>query len=395
MAGGTNKLTATRVSSLKEKGRYGDGAGLWLNVSPSGGKSWVFRWTPKGGVPREIGLGPFPAVSLADARLRAAECRKHVAAGHDPKVERDRDTSLTFGQCADAYLESMNDKWTNEKTRWQWNDSLTKRVLAIRNRPVAQVDTSDVLHVLNPIWTEIPETARRVRARTEAVLDYARARGWREGENPARWKGHLANVLRPMPKLVNGHVLAMPYAEVPAFVERLRGVEALAGRALEFTILTCLRTKEVLQAPWSEIDFENALWIVPAPRMKTKKREHRVPLTDSAIAILKPLHEARINEWIFPGQKPGRPLSLMSMEMLLRRMKVTNATVHGFRSSFRDWAGDCTDHPRDIIETALAHRVGNNVEQAYRRGDALEKRRRLMEDWAMFVCRGQNEAFER
>ena len=383
----TNKLTATGIAGLRNRGRHGDGGGLWLNVSASGSRSWVFRWTPKGGKPREMGIGPYPAVSLSKARERASVCRAQVAEGKDPKLERDKETGKTFGECADSYLAAMNDRWTNDKTRWQWNDSLTKRSMAIRNRPVSQIDTADILKVLNPIWTEIPETARRVRARIEAVLDFAKAQGWREGENPARWRGHLANVLRPMPKLVKGHVPAMAYSDVPAFMERLRDVEALAGRALEFTILTAMRTKEVLQAPWSEFDLENAIWVVPAERMKTKKREHRVPLTKETLVVLKPLLDSRINDWVFPGQKPNKPLSLMSMEMLLRRMKITDATVHGFRSSFRDWAGDCTDHPHEIIETAIAHKVGSEVEQAYRRSDALEKRRRLMEAWGEY-CYG-------
>jgi integrase len=364
----------------------GDGAGLWLNTQQSGAKSWVFRWSPKGGKPREMGLGSFPAVSLARARELAARCRVHVAAGYNPKTERDRFTGNTFGQVADQFLDTMAPRWTNEKTKYQWVTTLGDRCNPIRERPVSQVDTADILKILNPIWQEIPETAARSRSRIEEVLDFAKAKGWRDGENPARWRGHLANILPPRQKLTRGHHPAMAYSDLPAFWNRLNGMEALAARALELLILTATRTSEVLKATWDEFDLANGLWVIPADRMKAK-RDHRIPLTSEAVAILNPLFENKISNFVFPGQKQGKPLSGMSMEMLLRRMKVKTVTVHGFRSTFRDWCGDETSFAREIAEAALAHKVGSDVEQAYRRSDALEKRRRLMETWAEY-CGG-------
>jgi len=335
-----------------------------------------------------MGLGPYPAVSLAAARTLAIDCRTHVAADRDPKAERDKDIGKTFRECARLYLEAMKANWTNDKTAWQWHDSLIKRCASLQNRPVSQIDTNDVLSVLKPVWSKTPETARRMRARMEAVLDFAKSQGWREGENPARWRGHLSNILPKLPKLVRGHHPAMPYPQVPAFVARLRTMDALAARALELLILTATRTKEVLHAPWSEFDFAEYLWTIPAARMKAK-RDHRIPLTDQAISILRPLHEARTSDYVFEGQIKDRPLSLMSMEMLLRRMKVQGITVHGFRSTFRDWCGDETNVPREIAEAALAHQVGSDVELAYRRSDALEKRRILMDAWGKY-CEGNS-----
>ncbi len=386
MASIKNKLTVNGIRNPKGKKRLGDGAGLWLNYSNAGGKSWVFRWSPKGGKPREMGLGSYPAVSMARARELAAQCREHVAAGKNPKTERDRFTGNSFGQVADIFHETMASRWTNEKTQWQWKTTLGNRCKPIRKRPVSEIDTADILKILNPIWQEIPETAGRTRSRIEQVLDFAKAKEWREGENPARWRGHLSNILPQRQKLTHGHHAAMPYSDLPEFWQRLNGMEALAARALELLILTATRTSEVLKAQWSEIDLEARLWVIPAERMKAK-RDHRIPLTDEAVAILEPLFENRISDYVFPGQKQGKPLSGMSMEMLLRRMKVKAATVHGFRSTFRDWCGDETSFAREIAEAALAHKIGSDVEQAYRRGDALEKRRRLMKVWADY-CHG-------
>ncbi|MFK5980965.1 MAG: tyrosine-type recombinase/integrase [Rhizobiaceae bacterium] len=386
MARAFNRLTATKVSKLKGRGRHADGGGLWLNVSHSDNKSWVFRWTPKGGKPREMGLGASPAVPLAVARSLAVGCREMVATGKDPKAERDREQGKTFGGAADDYLTAMDSNWTNKKTQWQWKSTLEERCGAIRNRPVSSIDTADVLSVLNPIWSKIPETASRTRMRIESVLDYAKTKGWRSGENPARWKGHLANTLPKRQKLDNHHA-AMNHADLPEFMIDLRAREAIAAKALELLILTACRTSEVLKATWSEFDLDSALWMISSERMKMK-RGHRIPLTEAALAVLKPLYDARISDYVFPGQKANKPLSGMAMEMLLRRMGVTDITVHGFRSTFRDWAGDETNFPREIAEAALAHKVGNDVEQAYRRSDALKKRRLLMEAWADF-CSGK------
>jgi integrase len=292
----------------------------------------------------------------------------------------------------------MEGSWRNEKHKYQWRQTLTVYCAAIRERPVASIDTHDVLELLKPIWLTKSETASRLRGRIELVLDFAKAKGWREGENPARWRGHLKNVLPPRKRLLQGHLAALPYEEVPAFVEELRKRDALAARALEFTILTAARTGEALGAKWEEIDLEKKIWTVPALRMKGKE-EHVVPLSTAALAVLKPLYELQQSDYVFPGnvlrrrKRPAKQapshLSTMSMEMLLRRMGIEKATVHGFRSSFRDWCGDETPYPREVAEAALAHKVGNAVEQAYRRSKALEKRRALMEDWVTF-CIGNH-----
>jgi len=379
----TNKLTAVGIASLRGRSRHGDGGGLWLNISHSGSKAWVFRWSPKGGKPREMGLGSYPAVSLANARQLAVGYREHVAAGRDPKAERDKGTGKLFGDVVAAYLEAMSPKWTNDKTRWQWRSTLMDVCRGLHKRPVAQIDTPDVLGILNKMWLTTPETAARVRMRIERVLYYAKAQGWRDGENPARWRGHLENILPQRDRRLVKHHPAMRYADLPEFMLRLRATEALAARALELLILTASRTGEVLKAQWSEIDLEARVWCIPAERMKAKN-EHRIPLSGAALAVVGPLHEMRVSDYVFPGQKAGKPLSNMSMEMVLRRMRMEGVTVHGFRSTFRDWCGDETDYPREIAEAALAHRLGDSVELSYRRGDALEKRRQLMEDWSNF-----------
>ena len=389
MARMTNRLTATGLASIKVKGRFADGGGLYLRVSEDLNKSWVFRWV-RHGQAREIGLGAFPAVSLANARKMAVKFREQLADGLDPKAERDkeREQIRTFATVADEYLEAMAGRWSNEKTRWQWRTTLTEFAKPIRKRPIGQIDTTDVLRLLKPIWQEKAETAAKARMRLESVLDYAKAKGWRDGENPARWRGHLSNILPARQKLTKGHHPAMPYSEVPTFAASLRQSEAMAARALEFLVLTAGRTGEILKATWDEVDLDSGVWTIPAARMKAK-RDHRVPLTGDMVAILQPLHETRVSAYVFPGQKPGKPLSNMALEMLMKRMKIEGASPHGFRSSFRDWAGDCTSFPREVAEAALAHKAGDSTEQAYRRSDALEKRRSLMAAWADY-CMGRN-----
>lgn len=380
-----HKLTDAYVKSDRlTEGRHSDGGGLYLNVKPAGSKSWVFMFN-KAGKRRVAGLGPYPAVNLAAARRKAEEYRKLVAEGKDPIVVQRKSEEPTFAECAELFLASMEGQWRNQKHRQQWRmtlgDAYCKRLLPMR---VSAIGTDNVLGVLTPIWQTKAETASRIRGRIERVLDYAKARGWRTGENPALWRGHLRNILPPRAKLTRGHHAAMGYANVPAFVVRLRGLDAMAARALEFLILTAARSGEVRGACWREIDLDLMVWTVPADRMKAG-RPHRVPLCPRAIEILRDLEQTRQNEFVFPGQKPDRPLSGMAMEMLLRRMKVTNATVHGFRSSFRDWTGEESTHPREVAEAALAHVVGDATERAYRRGDALAKRRELMEGWCNFV----------
>jgi integrase len=301
---------------------------------------------------------------------------------------------MTFGEAADALIESMSPSWRNEKHLAQWTMTLRVYCAPLRPMSVAQVGTDDVLRVLKPLWLSKAETASRLRGRIERVLDFAKARGVRSGENPARWRGHLDAVLPKRGKLTRGHHKALPFDEIPDFMSRVRKMEGVSPRALEFAVLTAARSGEVLGARWQEIDLQAKCWVIPPERMKAA-RVHRVPLSDRALAILSELGQVRTSEFVFPGLKRAKPLSSMALEMVLRRMQV-DATVHGFRSGFRDWAGERTSFPREIAEAALAHLVGDAVERAYRRGDALEKRRRLMTAWAQFCepsSRGKVIAF--
>jgi integrase len=281
--------------------------------------------------------------------------------------------------------EAISAGFRNEKHKAQWKTTLDVYAAPLGPNPVDTTGTDDILAVLKPIWNEKPETASRVRGRIEKVLDAAKAMGFRSGENPARWRGHLDHLLPKPSKLARRHHAAMAYEEVSAFFKRLRESPSTASLALEFCILTASRSGEVLGARWSEIDLENKIWSVPASRMKAG-REHRVPLSNRATAILKQLRPIRTGEFVFAGQRPRRPLSNMAMAMVLRRTKIEGATVHGFRSSFRDWAGNVSNFPREVAETALAHIIGDKEEQAYRRSDALEKRRKLMEAWATYCA---------
>jgi integrase len=384
---GKRKLTA-RAAATTKPGRHGDGRGLWLVVSHSGARKWVFRFTHCGRV-TEMGLGN-AAVSLAHAREKAAVARKLVAAGVNPiearrEAERIAAGKPTFGQCADALLAAKASEWRNEKHRQQWKMTLETYAAPLRSRPVNEIDTEAVLGVLQPLWRTTPETASRLRGRIEAVLDAARAKGHiaRNEANPARWRGHLDKLLPKRQKLTRGHHAAMAFDGVPEFIGQLREREATAAMALEFAILTAARSGEVLGARWAEMDMVAKVWTVPAARMKAGC-EHRVPLSCRALAILDVLAKGKVGEFIFAGQTAGKPLSGMAMEMVLRRMKVGGVTVHGFRSAFRDWCGEATSFPRELAEAALAHAAGDATERAYRRGDALEKRRKLMEAWAGF-----------
>jgi integrase len=379
MAGG---LTARKVVTAKP-GKYSDGGNLYLIVSPSGARKWVLRFTWRGKA-REMGLGSADSVTLANAREAAARARHMIAKEIDPIAERKRAGGVpTFGEMANEVREALSAGFRNEKHKAQWKSTLETYAAPLASKPVDTIITDDVLAVLKPIWTTKAETASRVRGRIEKVLDAAKAKGFRDGENPARWRGHLDHLLPKPSKLERGHHAAMPYEDVAAFMGELRQRDAVAARALEFCILTAARSGEVLGLRWSEIDLDKALWTVPAGRMKAG-RIHRVPLCDHAVTILKQLAETSAGEFVFAGQKPGKPLSNMAMEMMLRRMKIQNATVHGFRSSFRDWAGNVSSFPREVVETALAHVIGDKAEQAYRRSDALDKRRKLMEAWSFF-----------
>jgi integrase len=375
MAAGINRLSPKRIATLKDHGRHADGGGLYLVVDQHG-KRWVYMWT-RAGRRTEMGLGPLRDVSLAEARELAAQARAALRRGLDPRQARAR-TVPTFGECADAYVTSMAPQFKNAKHLWQWRQTLGDAYCrAIRSKPVDQISTEDVLGVLSPIWLSKNETAARLRGRIERVLDAARAKGLRSGENPARWRGHLDHLLPRRQKLQRGHHRAIPASDVPALIARLREIDTMAAACLEWCILTACRTGEAIGARWEEIDGD--LWTIPAARMKAK-RPHRVPLTPRCLALLDELRQVG-SPWVFPGQRRGRPLSNMAMLELLRKMGV-DATTHGFRSTFRDWAGDNTSFPREIIEAALAHTVGSETERAYRRGDALERRRDLMAAWA-------------
>lgn len=381
-------LNSRKVETTKP-GKYSDGKGLTLIVSPTGARKWVlrFQWQGK---PREMGLGAAEAANLSLAREKAAHARLLIAKGIDPIAERQKAQVPTFGQCADDYIAAKQSEWRNEKHRAQWSMTLAEYAGPLRAKAVDTIDTTAVLSVLNPIWQDKPETASRLRGRIEHVLDAARAAGHRSGENPARWRGHLDKLLPKRAKLTRGHHAAMPYAEVPAFIGALRERDAMAAKALAFSVLTAARTGEVIGAKWSEIDLDAQVWTIPAARMKAG-REHRVPLSGAAVELLRPLALNKTGDFVFPGNKQGKPLSNMAMDMALRRMNVGEFTVHGFRSSFRDWAGNETSFAREIAEAALAHVVGDATERAYRRGDALEKRRSLMEAWANHCIAKRNE----
>lgn len=392
-----NALTPLTMKNAKP-GRYADGGGLQLLVKPTGARSWVYRFMLNGKA-RDIGLGAAGpgGMSLADARDHAAALRLKVKAGIDPLEERDREaaealaaaqaakvTGTTFRNVAATYIAANEESWRNPKHRQQWRNTLATYVYpVIGDLAVSEVDTAHVLTIIEPIWKEKPETASRIRGRIETVLDSAKARGYRQGENPARWRGHLAQILPARTRLSRGHHKAIPYEDIPAFARALHKREALAALALEFTILTAARSGEVIGASWSEVDLAKAVWTVPAERMKAAK-DHRVPLSPRAVEILESLKPLG-SDWLFPSAKRGK-LSGMAMAMLIRRMKV-DTTVHGFRSGFRDWAAECTGYAHEVAEMALAHTIENKVERAYRRGDLLEKRRRLMDEWAAYCAR--------
>jgi integrase len=384
-------LSAVRVTKLKEQGYYGDGGGLYLQVSPAGTKSWIFRFKMNG-KSREMGLGSLATIGLAGARDAAAECRRRVLEGVDPiearKAVKDQGRleaakAMTFKACAAAYIDAHRAGWKNAKHASQWENTLaTYADPVFGTLPVQSVDTALVMKVLEPVWKTKTETATRLRGRIESILDWAKVRGLRAGENPARWKGHLDTLLPARSKVqAVEHHAALPYAETGAFMHLLRDETGVGARALEFLILTAARTGEVIGATWGEFDLAQNVWTVPAERMKAK-REHRVPLSPAAVKVLTAMQAIRTNDFVFPGGKAGKPLSNMAMLALLKRMERADLTAHGFRSTFRDWAAECTAYPGEVAEAALAHTVGDKVEAAYRRGDLFEKRRRLMNDWA-------------
>ena len=385
------KLTARQVETLKLAGRHSDGGNLYLNISKSGAKSWVFFYRFGKGQ-REMGLGSVTTRTLAEARAKALAALKLLKDGRDPLVERraaekSEAGRMTFGAFADDYLKTHEGKHRNAKHAAQWRSTLGPAYCSsIRNMPVSVVDTEAVLKVLRPLWQKVPETAARIRGRIENVLDAAKARGLFRGDNPARWKGHLKAVLPARQRLTRGHHAALSYDDHPVFISELRAIKnSMASKALEFCILTATRTSETLGTVWSELDLEKGVWVIPAQRMKAG-HEHRVPLSPRAIEILKAMELARTahSPHVFPGLAKGKSLSNMAMAAVLKRMKRDAITVHGFRSTFRDWASEQTSFPHEVCEMALAHVIGNKAEAAYRRDDLFDKRRKLMEAWGAF-----------
>jgi integrase len=381
-----HRLSVKQVENLKRSGYWCDGGGLYLQVSPARTKSWVFRFTLDGRT-REMGLGGLQDVSLSDARRKASGARKLLVDAIDPIVDRDarraqaKAVVMTFEEAAGAYIDAHQAAWRNEKHRKQWRSTLaTYAYPTIGNVPINAISTEDVLSVLKPIWTAKTETASRVRQRLELVLDWGRAMGFRTEENPARWRGHLQNLL-PAPAKIKRveHHAAMPHRDIGAFIESLRKEDGVAARALEFLVLTATRTSEVIGARFEEFDLDERTWVIPANRMKSA-REHRVPLCERAVEIVRSQPQGA---FVFAGQRKGRPLSKTALWALLKTMGY-ECTAHGFRSSFRTWAGETTNFPREVCEAALAHVLTDKTEAAYQRGDLFTKRAKLMNAWSQY-----------
>ena len=405
-----NRLSARAVSTVTKPGLIADGGGLYLQVSPAVTKSWVFRYTgdktdrqgnPKRGL-KDMGLGPLHTTTLSEAREIAAECRKLVRDGIDP-IERRKALKLadrladakamTFEQCAEAYIDAHKGSWKNAKHASQWPNTLKQYVYPVLGTlPVNAIDTGLVLKVLEPIWNTKTETASRIRGRIETVLDWATVRNHRQGENPARWRGHLDKTLPNQSKVRKvKHHAALPYEAIGGFVATLRKTESVSALALEFIILTATRTSEAIGAKWDEFDLDNGIWIIPGDRMKTGI-EHRVPLSAPALSIIENMPRIDGSDYVFPGGRHKRPLSNMACLKLLERMGHSDITVHGFRSTFRDWAAEQTAYPREVAERALAHSVRDKVEAAYQRRDLFDKRHQLMKAWADYCAIDQKQS---
>lgn len=391
----SNRLTVLKVKQLTAPGRYADGDGLYLFVQKNGNRSWVFRWRDRVTKKlRDKGLGPVRIVSLAQARERAAKCRDEVWNGGDP-IESTREQRAaarlayakrtTFAECCERYIAAHRASWRNAKHAAQWTSTLDTYAAPLMPLNVADIDTGLVVKCLEPIWEAKTETASRVRQRIESVLGWATVRGYREGDNPARWKGHLDNLLAS-PNAIKQveHMAALPHAEIHGFLTKLRNAIGLGARASELQILTAMRPGAVAGARWDEIDLDNALWHVPAERMKTRKgresgRDHTVPLTAPAVRLLEAL--PRLNAYVFPGAKPDTHITTATMLKAVRTVRA-DVDSHGFRSTFRDWAAECTNYPRELAESALAHTLRDKTEAAYLRTKHIAKRAKLMADWA-------------
>jgi integrase len=387
-----HRLTPRKVQTAKP-GKHEDGGGLRLVVGESGSKKWVLRFSLNG-KRREMGLGSFPSVGLGDARAIAAEYRKQALDGIDPIKARAVEAEVipTFTSCAATYIRAHRRGWKNYKHQRQWVSTLRRYACpVIGDKSVDEISTEDILKILKPIWNTTNETAKRVQGRIENVLDYASARRWRDASNPARWRGHLSMLL-PKPSKIQKvrHHPAMPYDQVPAFMDELRYKDSSSSYALRFLILTATRTSEVIGATWDEVDLDKQVWTIPEERMKAG-REHRVPLTSEMLSILYEVPRIVGNPFVFPGGRAGKGLSIHALLMIMRKMGYGvggdrgDYVPHGFRSSFRDWSGEVSSHPRDVAEMALAHTIQNKVEAAYRRGDLFEKRRAMMNDWGAYL----------
>lgn len=387
------KLTQLHVDRTKAAGLYGDGAGLWLKVNAGGSRSWIYRYMLSG-KQRWAGLGSYPDVTLAAARERAAEMRKMLASGRDPLDEKKSTRSalvaasaktITFDSAAKLYIDSHKEGWRNAKHIEQWRSTLQTYASAkIGALDVSKIETAHILSIFqkDQLWTEKTETASRLRGRIESILDWCTVHKYRSGENPARWKGHLDKLLPAKNRVMQReHFPALPYAEISSFMSDLRSEIGVAARAVEFVILTACRSGEARGCTWSEIDLDNRLWIIPAARMKAGK-EHRVPLSSQALDLILDMQKLKTSCYVFRGMKDDSMLSDMSLTAVLRRMNRKDITVHGFRSTFRDWGAEKTDFSTEMLELALAHTISNQVEAAYRRGDMFEKRRKMMQTWA-------------
>lgn len=401
-----------KLKNLSVPGVYSTSErGLYFRVTDTKAKNWIYRFMLDGRA-RWMGLGSYPDVPVAGhidgngktikgARDLATEARRKTRAGIDPIGERSTDKinarvsaakSMTFQECADAYIEAKRAEWKNPKHVQQWTNTLTTYCGPVFGKlPVSEVDTALIMKALHPIWTTKTETADRVRGRIEAVLGWATVGKFRQGDNPARWKNHLDKLL-PSPSKVTPtvHHAALPFAEVGVFMAALRQQEGMGASALEFTILTACRSGEVRNAVWSEFDLDGHVWVIPKERMKAKK-EHRVPLSKAAIKVLTRMQAEQRGNLVFPGRDEGKPISDMTMTAVLRRMNRGDLTTHGFRSTFRDWVSESTAYPRDVAEMALAHTIGDKVEAAYRRGDLFTKRVRMMDDWAKYCAMVQSD----
>jgi integrase len=401
MARTLNRLTAMKVERAKQPGLYADGGSLYLRVAPGGSRQFIFRYALNGRL-RDMGIGPTHTLTLADAREKATEARKLLLDGIDPidtkharmaALQVDAAKRMTFAQCAEGFIRDNEKKWTNARHRDEWRSTLSRYVFpTLGSLPAAAINTPLVLKVIKPLWERVPTTAKRVLGRIENVLGWATVHHYRSGDNPAAWDGLIEHALPTVSKAGDGeHHAALRYTDAAAFMTKVRANAGVAARCLEFIALTAVRLSEAINATWDEVDIEDRIWVIPASRMGKTRKEHRVPLSDAAIAVLKAMQKVRMNDWVFPGSRQGRPIGENSVWRLAKDASGDETiTVHGLRSTFRDWASEHTDFHAEVKEAALAHTIPNAVEAAYRRGDLFDKRRKLMEAWANYCGKPQS-----